>query len=59
MFEKDAVLQELHARLEAAGINPFDPAVQAICEVANNFYAEKTRDVLEQMQSVLAKILPD
>ena len=59
MFDKDTVLQELHARLEAAGINPFDPAVQAICEVANNFYAEKTRDVLQQMQTVLAKIQTD
>jgi len=56
MFEKDEVLKELHARLVAAGINPLDPKVQAISEVVNAFYAEKTRAVLEQMQAVLAKI---
>jgi hypothetical protein len=56
MFEKDEVLKELHARLVAAGINPLDPKVQAISEVVNAFYAEKTRVVLEQMQAVLSKI---
>ncbi|HEY5064401.1 MAG TPA: hypothetical protein VIJ04_06175 [Xanthobacteraceae bacterium] len=56
MFEKDEVLKELHARLVAAGINPLDPKVQAISEVVNAFYAEKTRDVLQQMQAVLSKI---
>ncbi len=56
MFERDEVLQDLHARLKAAGINPLDPKVQAICEVANAFYAEKTREVLEKMQAVLSKI---
>jgi hypothetical protein len=30
--------------------------VQAICEVVNAYYAEKTREVLEKMQAVLAKI---
>ena len=35
MFEKDEVLRELHARLTAAGINPLDPEVQAICTVVN------------------------
>ncbi len=56
MFEKDEVLKELHARLVAAGLNPLDPKVQAISEVVNAFYAEKTRDVLQQMQAVLSKI---
>ena len=56
MFERDEVLQDLHGRLKAAGINPLDPNVQAICEVVNAFYAEKTRDVLQQMQAVLSKI---
>lgn len=56
MFERDEVLQELHRRLKAADINPLDPKVQTICEVVNGFYAEKTREVLEQMQAVLAKI---
>ena len=56
MFEKDEVLKELHARLVAAGINPLDPKVQAISEVVNAFYAEKTREVLVQMQAVLSKI---
>jgi hypothetical protein len=56
MFERDEVLQDLHGRLMAAGINPRDPKVQAICEVVNAFYAEKTREVLEKMQAVLAKI---
>jgi hypothetical protein len=56
MFEKDEVLKELHARLAAAGINPLDPKVQAISEVVNAFYAEKTREVLEKMQEVLSKI---
>jgi hypothetical protein len=50
MFEKDEVLKELHARLVEAGINPLDPKVQAISEVVNAFYAEKTRDVLQKMQ---------
>ena len=45
MFEKEEVLQELHSRLVAAGINPLDPKVQAICDVVNVFYAEKTRAV--------------
>ncbi len=56
MFERDEVLQDLHRRLQAAGITPLDPKVQAICEVVNAFYAEKTREVLEKMQAVLAKI---
>jgi hypothetical protein len=56
MFEKDEVLKELHARLVAAGVNPLDSKVQAICEVVNAFYAEKTRDVLQKMQDVLSKI---
>jgi hypothetical protein len=56
MFEKDEVLQSLHNRLVAAGINPLDPKVQTICEVVNAFYAEKTRDVLQRMQEVLSKI---
>jgi hypothetical protein len=56
MFERDEVLQDLHSRLVSAGINPLDPKVQAICEVVNAFYAEKTRDVLEKMQAVLSKI---
>jgi hypothetical protein len=56
MFERDEVLQDLHNRLVAAGINPLDPKVQAICEVVNAYYAEKTREVLEKMQAVLAKI---
>ena len=42
MFERDEVLQDLHNRLVAAGINPLDPKVQAICEVVNAYYAEKT-----------------
>ena len=58
MFEKEELLQELHSRLVAAGINPLDPKVQAICDVANAFYAEKTREVLEMMQTVLNKIEP-
>ena len=32
------------------------PKVQAISEVVNAFYAEKTRDVLQKMQDVLSKI---
>lgn len=56
MFERDEVLHDLHSRLKAAGINPLDPEVQAICEIVNAFYAEKTRDVLEKMQAVLNKI---
>ena len=58
MFEKEEVLQELHGRLKAAGLNPLDPKVQAVCDVANAFYAEKTREVLQMMQNVLAKIQP-
>jgi hypothetical protein len=49
------VLKELHA-LVGAGINPLDPKVQAISEVVNAFYAEKTREVLQKMQDVLSKI---
>lgn len=56
MLEKDEVLKELHSRLVAAGINPLDPKVQAISEVVNAFYAEKTRDVLQKMQDVLSRI---
>jgi hypothetical protein len=56
MFEKDEVLKELHARLVAAGVNPLDPKVQAISDVVNAFYAEKTREVLQKMQDVLSKI---
>jgi hypothetical protein len=56
MFERDEVLEDLHGRLVAAGINPRDPKVQTICDVVNAFYAEKTRQVLEQVQAVLSKI---
>jgi hypothetical protein len=59
MFERDEVLQELNIRLTAAGINPLDPKVQMICAVVNGFYAEKTREVLQAMQNVLAKLAPD
>ena len=41
MFEKDEVLREVHARLTAAGLNPLDPKVQAICMIVNAFYAGK------------------
>ena len=58
MFGRDEVLQDLHGRLVTAGINPLDPQVQAICEIVNAFYAEKTREVLEKMQAVLDKIAP-
>jgi hypothetical protein len=58
MFGRDEVLQDLHGRLVTAGINPLDPQVQAICDIVNAFYAEKTREVLEQMQAVLDKIAP-
>jgi hypothetical protein len=47
MFEYDEVLQDLHGRLVEAGINPLDPKVQAICDVVNAFYAEKTREARE------------
>jgi hypothetical protein len=56
MFERDEVLEDLNGRLISAGIDPRDPQVQTICEVVNAFYAEKTRQVLEQMQAVLSKI---
>ena len=56
MFERDEVLQDLHGRLVAAGIDPRDPKVQTICDIVNTFYAEKTRQVLEQVQTVLSKI---
>ena len=52
MFERDEVLQELHGRLKAAGVNPLDPKVQSICDIVNAFYAERTREVLEKMQAV-------
>jgi hypothetical protein len=56
MFERDEVLQDLHGRLVLAGIDPRDPKVQSICDIVNAFYAEKTRQVLEQVQTVLSKI---
>jgi hypothetical protein len=56
MFERDEVLEDLHGRLVSAGIDPRDPKVQTICTIVNAFYAEKTRQVLEQMQAVLSKI---
>jgi hypothetical protein len=56
MFDRDEVLQDLHGRLKAAGINPLDPKVRTICEIVHAMYAEKTREVLEKMQAVLAKI---
>jgi hypothetical protein len=56
MFERDEVLQDLHGRLVSAGIDPRDPKVQTICDIVNAFYAEKTRQVLEQVQTVLSKI---
>ena len=56
MFERDEVLHELHARLKTAGINPLDPQVQEVSAIINAFYAEKTREVLQQMQKVLEKI---
>lgn len=56
MFEEKEVLQELHTRLAAAGMNPLDPKVQIISAVVNEFYAEKTREVLQAVQKVLDKI---
>ncbi len=40
----------------ATGINPLDPKVQAIGEGVNARYAEKTGEVLQQMQAVPSKI---
>jgi hypothetical protein len=56
MFERDEVLQDLHGRLVSVGIDPRDPKVQTICDIVNAFYAEKTRQVLEQVQTVLSQI---
>jgi hypothetical protein len=56
MFEKAEIERELNSRLLAAGIDPDDQQVQAICAVVNLYYAEKTRDVLQMMQNVLQKL---
>ena len=56
MFEKTEVTRDLHARLEAAGIDPHDPQVQAINVIVSGYYAEKTAKVLQQVQTVLDKI---
>src|SRR5579863_6945931 len=56
MFEKDEVLKELHGRLVAAGIDPLDPKVQAISEVVNAFYAERTRAALQKIYEVLKEL---
>ena len=58
MFEKTEIDTELHARLKAVGLNPLDPNVQAINAVVSAYYAEKTSQVLQQVQEVLSRLAP-
>ena len=58
MFEKAEIDTELHARLRAAGINPLEPGVQAINAIVSAYYAEKTANVLKQVQEVLNRVAP-
>ena len=56
MFEKAEIDTELHARLKSAGFNPLEPQVQAINAVVSGYYAEKTAEVLQQVQKVLNQL---
>jgi hypothetical protein len=56
MFKKSEIETELHARLKAAGLNPFDPTVKAINDLVSGYYAEKTAKVLQQVQDVLNRL---
>jgi hypothetical protein len=56
MFDKQEVLDELDTRLRAAGLDPQSPNVQTICAIVNEFYAEKTREVLEMVQRTLERL---
>ena len=58
MFQRSEIDAELHARLKAAGLNPFDPTVQTINDVVSAYYAEKTAKVLQQVQEVLGRLAP-
>ena len=59
MFEKATIDHDLHARLKEAGLNPLDPTVQAINAVVSAYYAQKTSEVLQQVQQVLDRLAPD
>jgi len=56
MFERDEVTEELGRRLKAAGLEPADPAVQAITGIVSQYFAERTAQVLSQVRAVLDKI---
>ena len=56
MFQRSEIDAELHARIKAAGLNPLDPTVQSINGIVSAYYAEKTAQVLQQVQDVLNRL---
>jgi enamine deaminase RidA (YjgF/YER057c/UK114 family) len=59
MFERREITAELASRLEAAGLDPTDPTVQAITSIVSAYFAEQTAEVLKQVRAVLDKIGTD
>jgi hypothetical protein len=55
MFEQAEVSAELDARLEASGLDPADPTVQAIKTVISAYFAERTAEVLTKVRELLDK----
>jgi hypothetical protein len=59
MFDEAEVTADLNARLSAAGLNPSDPAVQAIKTIVSGYYAERTAEVLSKVRDVLDRFGKD
>ena len=58
MFSEQEIEADLAERLRAAGLDPTDPKVSAIAAVVKRYFAERTAEVLERVQSVLAQLAP-
>lgn len=55
MFDEAEVASDLDGRLQAAGLDPSDAAVQKIKTIVSGYYAERTAEVLTRVRDVLDK----
>ena len=59
MFSEQEIETDLDERLRAAGLDPADPQVALIAGVVKQYFAQRTAEVLERVQAVLAQLTPD
>jgi hypothetical protein len=59
MFSEQEIETDLNERLRAVGLDPADPQVVLISGVVKQYFAQRTAEVLERVQAVLAQLAPD